>query len=66
MATTVAEIMARDPQTVQADVPVSEAAKRMRVVEGTRPVGVVILGDLAVERDEDSVLADISAAKENN
>jgi CBS domain-containing protein len=138
VATTVAEIMARDPQTVQADAPVREAAQRMRdadtgdvvvleggrlvgivtdrdiavrvvaeggsadtpvrdactadpttitpdtrieqavalmrdrairrlpVVEGDRPVGVVSLGDLAIERDEDSVLADISAAAENN
>jgi len=138
VATTVAEIMARDPQTVQADAPVREAASRMRdhdtgdvvvldgqqlvgivtdrdiavrivaegrdtatpvreacsadpttvapdtaieqaaelmrrnavrrlpVVEGDRPVGIVSLGDLAIERDEDSVLADISAAEENN
>ena len=138
MATTVAEIMARDPQTVQADAPVSEAASRMRdndtgdvvvldgqqlvgivtdrdiavrivaegrdpstpareacsagdlttvtpdttaeqaaqimrdnavrrlpVVEGDRPVGVVSLGDLAVERDEHSALAEISAAEGN-
>ncbi|HEX8099869.1 MAG TPA: CBS domain-containing protein, partial [Actinomycetota bacterium] len=31
------------------------------VVEGGRPVGIVSIGDLAVERDRSSVLADISA-----
>jgi hypothetical protein len=29
-------------------------------------VGIVSIGDLAIERDEDSALADISAASENN
>jgi CBS domain-containing protein len=36
--------------------------RRLPVVEGGRPVGIVSLGDLAVERDPDSTLADISAA----
>jgi CBS domain-containing protein len=40
--------------------------RRLPVVEGSRPVGIVSLGDLAVERDERSVLADISAATPNN
>jgi hypothetical protein len=35
------------------------------VVDGGRPVGVVSLGDLAVERDSKSALADISAAEPN-
>lgn len=138
MATTVAEIMAHNPETVQADAPVVDAARRMRdsdtgdvvvldgerltgiltdrdiavrvvaegrdpstpvrdvcsgqdlvtvdpdtpidravelmrkgnvrrlpVVEGDRPVGVVSLGDLAIERDDTSALADISAAESN-
>jgi CBS domain-containing protein len=34
--------------------------RRLPVVDGGRPVGIVSLGDLAVERDPDSVLADIS------
>jgi CBS domain-containing protein len=36
--------------------------RRLPVVEGGRPVGIVSLGDLAVEREPDSTLADISAA----
>ena len=138
MATTVAEVMAHEPATVNADTPVSEAAREMRtsntgnvlvmddgrligiltdrdiairvvaenkdpntpvrqavsagdlatvtpdtkleeavqlmrskavrrlpVVEGDRPVGIVSIGDLAIERDESSALADISAAEPN-
>lgn len=34
--------------------------RRLPVVDDGRPVGIVSLGDLAVERDPDSVLADIS------
>jgi hypothetical protein len=34
-------------------------------VEKGRPVGMVSIGDLAIERDERSVLADISAARPN-
>jgi CBS domain-containing protein len=36
--------------------------RRLPVVQGDRPVGIVSLGDLAVDRDPDSALADISAA----
>jgi CBS domain-containing protein len=39
--------------------------RRLPVVDGDRPIGVVSLGDLAIERDEDSALADISAAAPN-
>jgi CBS domain-containing protein len=68
--TTVADIATRDLATVSPDDPVDRAVRLMRdtavrhlpVVEDERLVGVVSLGDLAVERDEESALADISAA----
>jgi CBS domain-containing protein len=40
--------------------------RRIPVVDGDRPVGIVTIGDLAVARDEKSALADISAASPNN
>jgi CBS domain-containing protein len=36
--------------------------RRLPVVKNGRPVGIISLGDLAVEREPDSTLADISAA----
>jgi CBS domain-containing protein len=39
--------------------------RRIPVIEGKRAVGVVSLGDLAIARDRDSVLAGISAAPPN-
>jgi CBS domain-containing protein len=42
------------------------AVRRVPVVDSGRLVGVVSIGDLAIERDSDSALADISAARENN
>ncbi len=41
------------------------AVRRLPVVEEGRPVGVVSLGDLAVEREPRSALGDISAAEPN-
>ncbi|MEU8356859.1 CBS domain-containing protein [Nonomuraea sp. NPDC048882] len=41
----------------------THAVRRLPVVEDGRAVGVVSLGDLAVERDPSSALADISAAE---
>ncbi len=59
--------------TVPADQSVDKAADMMRkkavrrvpVVEGGRRVGIVSLGDLAVDRDSGSGLADISASEPN-
>jgi CBS domain-containing protein len=42
------------------------ARRRIPVVEGDRTVGIVSLGDLAVEREPGSALAQISAAPPNN
>jgi predicted transcriptional regulator len=39
--------------------------RRVPVVENGEPVGIVSLGDLAIERDPASALGDISAAKSN-
>ncbi|MFI5675252.1 CBS domain-containing protein [Streptomyces cellulosae] len=41
------------------------AVRRVPVVENGHPVGIVALADLAMERDPDSALGDISAAKPN-
>ena len=40
--------------------------RRLPVVQDGRPVGILSLGDLAVERDSDPALADISAASAND
>lgn len=40
--------------------------RRIPIMEGTHPVGVLSLGDLALERDPDSVLSSISSAAPNN
>jgi CBS domain-containing protein len=42
-----------------------KAVRRLPVVEEERPVGVVSIGDLAIELDQRSALAEISAAPPN-
>jgi CBS domain-containing protein len=71
--TTVGQICSRELTTLSPDTPIEAAVKAMRdkairrlpVVEGERPVGIVSLGDLAVERDPESALGGISAAPPN-
>ncbi len=43
-----------------------QALRRLPVVEDGRPVGILSLGDLAVEREPNSALGDISSARPNN
>ena len=67
------ETCSEELATLAPDQPVEEAIRLMRerhvrrlpVVEDSKPVGIVSIGDLAMERDEDSVLAEISAAPPN-
>ncbi len=42
-----------------------KAIRRLPVVENKRPVGIVSIGDLALERDPESALGNISAAPAN-
>jgi CBS domain-containing protein len=43
-----------------------KAVRRIPVVEGAKPVGIVSLGDLAIARDAGSALGRISAATPNH
>jgi CBS domain-containing protein len=73
-STTVGDVATTELHTLSPDDSVEDAielvrqhnVRRVPVVEGAKPVGIVSIGDLAVERDEDSALADISASAENN
>jgi signal-transduction protein with cAMP-binding, CBS, and nucleotidyltransferase domain len=70
----VGDICTSDPDSLSPDQPVEEAirilrqskVRRVPVVEDGQPVGIVSIGDLAIERDTDSALADISSAPANN
>jgi CBS domain-containing protein len=71
--TKLGDICSRDLVTLSPDADVTEAVTLMRehalrrlpIVQNGKPVGIVSIGDLAVERDSDSALADISAAPPN-
>jgi CBS domain-containing protein len=71
--TTVAGACSDELVTVGPDEDLGQAVELMRehsvrripVVDHGRPVGVVSLGDLAMERDPESALGDISAARPN-
>jgi CBS domain-containing protein len=67
------DISSRELTTVSPDEPIGTAVRlirehairRLPVVSGGRVVGIVTLGDLALEQDRDSALADGSAAPPN-
>lgn len=67
---TLGDVVTTGLEAVEPDADVSEVIDRMRraavrrvpVVENNVPVGILSIGDLAVQFDDDSVLADLSAA----
>jgi CBS domain-containing protein len=69
-STAVSDVATTGVETIEPDASVDDALSRMRekdirrlpVARNGEPVGIVSLGDLAVEREPDSTLADISAA----
>ncbi|MEU4659853.1 CBS domain-containing protein [Streptomyces sp. NPDC023723] len=71
--TTVAGACSDDLVTVRPDEELDQAVRLMRehavrripVVDAGHPVGIVALGDLAMERDPESALGDISVARPN-
>ncbi|MET7469977.1 CBS domain-containing protein [Micromonospora sp. NPDC005686] len=73
-ATRLNQITSRDVVTVSqnddvvaaADLMRTYAVRRLPVVDDGRLVGLISMGDLAVEREPQSVLADISADDPNN
>ncbi|WP_432171844.1 CBS domain-containing protein [Streptomyces sp. 1222.5] len=70
---TVASVCSDDLVTITPDEDLDHAVELMRehavrrlpVVEEGHPVGIISIGDLAIERDARSALGDISAAKPN-
>jgi signal-transduction protein with cAMP-binding, CBS, and nucleotidyltransferase domain len=54
------------PVEVAVEMMRAAAVRRIPVLEGDVPVGIVSIGDLAVERDPKSALADISEADPND
>lgn len=73
--TPVAELCTLGPVTVVSGAPLHDAVRLMRdnavrrlpvTDDDDRLVGVVSIGDLAIEADPDSVLADISQSPDNN
>jgi CBS domain-containing protein len=71
---TAGEICTTDVVSVAPDAEISQAialmrraaVRRLPVTEAGQLIGVLSLGELAIERDETSVLADISAAEPNS
>ena len=73
-STTIAEVCSPELVTAAPDDDADTAVRRMRehavrripVVEDGHAVGVLSIGDMAIERDEGSALADISAEAPNS
>jgi CBS domain-containing protein len=71
--TTVGDVCSAEIAAVEADTDANEAAELMRaravrrvpVVDDGEPVGIVSMGDLAIELDKESVLSDICQAPPN-
>jgi CBS domain-containing protein len=71
--TKLADICSRDLTTLSPENDVGTAVRLMReyavrrlpVVKDGRPVGILTLGDLAIEEDSESALADVSGAPPN-
>ena len=70
----VGDIASGDVKTLAPDASIDEALKTMRegkvrrlpVMEDDKPVGIVSLGDLAIEREPKSALGEISEAPASN
>ena len=73
-STSVSDVCTPSIEMIEPEASVDDALRKMReadirrlpVVRDGRPVGIISLGDLAVEREPDSTLADISAASPDN
>jgi CBS domain-containing protein len=70
----IGDIASGNVTTIEPDQPADDAARIMReqnvrrlpVVENGTPIGIVSIGDLAIQLDDGSALADISAARGNS
>lgn len=68
------DICSTDLTSLSADDSLDDAIRQMRekhirrilVVDGAKPTGILSIGDLALERDQESALAEISGASPNN
>ena len=73
-STTVGQVATPNAVTLTPDQSVDDAidvvrehnVRRVPVVQDGRPVGIVSIGDLAIERDKHSALADLSSSPANN
>lgn len=73
-STTMRDVCSSDVATLSPDDDVQraidmmkqKAIRRIPVVENGTPIGIVSIGDLAIESTGEKALADISAAKPNN